>query len=165
MYARRDYVETLATVHRRSPPTSPSISSCAAALIRKGAAAGGGVTAFLVGRRPDDSRDHSVCVDCKLGRANVCVMVARGIALPGAGDPQPAAAPFALQLRTRLLRLFRPQVRRPNNGGHERWPGAGFGVLRSGQRFGALCALFNAPGPSPGARPAMPSKPQQERHE
>ncbi len=74
VYARRDYVETLA----QSTPVAAHVAvdfelrGCPvdkAQLLEV-------VSSFLVGRRPEIPA-HSVCVECKL-RASVCVMVARG---------------------------------------------------------------------------------------
>jgi coenzyme F420-reducing hydrogenase gamma subunit len=74
VYARPDYLETLATSTAISEhvPVDFELRGCPIdkrQLLEV-------LSAFLVGRRPAVSA-HSVCVECKL-RGNVCVMVAHG---------------------------------------------------------------------------------------
>ncbi len=79
VYARPDYIETLAT-------STPIAEHVAVDFELRGCPIDKRqllevIDAFLTERRPTVSA-HSVCVDCKL-RGNVCVMVARGTACLG----------------------------------------------------------------------------------
>jgi sulfhydrogenase subunit delta len=74
VYARPDYIETLATSTAIADhvPVDFELRGCpidSRQLVEV-------VTAFLAGRRPG-IRSHSVCIECK-ARGTVCVMVARG---------------------------------------------------------------------------------------
>ncbi|TDX31100.1 coenzyme F420-reducing hydrogenase gamma subunit [Modicisalibacter xianhensis] len=74
VYARPDYIETLATSTPIAAhvPVDFELRGCPIAksqLIEV-------ITAFLAGRRPV-TPSHSVCIECKL-KGNVCVMVAHG---------------------------------------------------------------------------------------
>ena len=108
------------------------------------------VSALLQGRKPVVS-PHSVCMECKM-RGNICVQVAHGHPLPGAGDPRGLRRAVS-HLPAGLLRLLRAQgdaqhrlperlVQQPPGGARSR-----------------NCCVFSAPStpaPRPFARRARP---------
>jgi len=122
VYARPDYIDTLATSTPISAhvPVDFELQGCPInkrQLVEV-------ITAFLIGRKPVTPA-HSVCVECKL-RGNVCVMVAHGTVCLGPvthagcgalcpsydrgcyGCYGPMESPNAGALRQHLLRLGLP---------------------------------------------------------
>ncbi|MCC6777725.1 MAG: oxidoreductase [Hyphomicrobiales bacterium] len=79
VYARPDYIETLATSTPISAHVAVDFELRGCPISKRQLVEV--ISAFLIGRKPVTPA-HSVCVECKL-RSNVCVMVAHGTACLG----------------------------------------------------------------------------------